>query len=62
MAFVFRGFVRTKLYPIPAPEKLIPAEGEDGSAENPNQQPGNEFGEEVFLIFCGDSYKKISFS
>jgi hypothetical protein len=48
MAFVFRGFVRAKLYPIPAPEKLILAEGEDGSAENPNQQPGNEFGEGVF--------------
>jgi len=48
MVFVFRGFVRAKLYPIPAPEKLILAEGEDGSAENPNQQPENEFGEGVF--------------
>ena len=34
-AIVFRGFVRTKLYPIPAPEKLISAEDDIRSPENP---------------------------
>jgi hypothetical protein len=43
MALGFRGFVRAKLYPVPSPEKLILAEGEDAPVVNPNQQPENEF-------------------
>jgi hypothetical protein len=39
MALVFWGFVRTKLYPIPAPEKLIPAEDDIRSPENPENAP-----------------------
>jgi len=42
MALVFLGFVRTKLCPYPAPEKLIPEERNSSSSENPKEMPGSK--------------------
>jgi hypothetical protein len=54
MALVFRGFIRTKLYPVLPFRKLIFAECVIHSSENPENALQEITQNPYVLIFCGD--------